>query len=66
MLQEHGDDAKVLAGGQSLMPLMNMRLARPKVIADINRVPGLDYISPTPDGGLAIGALTRQRSVEKS
>ena len=66
LLEEHGDDAKVLAGGQSLMPMLNMRLARPKVIADINRVPGLDYISPTPDGGLAIGALTRQRSVEKS
>ncbi len=66
LLQEHGDDAKVLAGGQSLMPMMNMRLARPKVVADINRIPGLDYISPTPDGGLAIGALTRQRSVEKS
>ncbi len=66
VLHEHGDDAKVLAGGQSLMPLMNMRLARPKVIVDVNRIPGLDYISPTPDGGLAIGALTRQRSVEKS
>ena len=66
LLEEHGDDAKVLAGGQSLMPMLNMRLARPKVIADINRIPGLDYISPTPDGGLAIGALTRLRSVEKS
>ena len=66
LLHEHGDDAKVLAGGQSLMPLINMRLARPKVVVDINRIPGLDYISPTPDGGLAIGALTRQRSVEKS
>ena len=66
LLEEHGDDAKVLAGGQSLMPLINMRLARPKVVADVNRVPGLDYISPTPEGGLAIGALTRQRSVEKS
>ncbi|MCH8989012.1 MAG: xanthine dehydrogenase family protein subunit M [Chloroflexi bacterium] len=66
LLEEHGDDAKVLAGGQSLMPMLNMRLARPKVVADINRIPGLDYISPTPDGGLAIGALTRQRSVEKS
>ena len=66
LLDEHGDDAKVLAGGQSLMPLINMRLARPKVIVDINRIPGLDYISPTPDGGLAIGALTRQRSLEKS
>ena len=66
LLEEHGDDAKVLAGGQSLMPLINMRLARPKVVVDVNRIPGLDYISPTPDGGLSIGALTRQRSVEKS
>jgi CO/xanthine dehydrogenase FAD-binding subunit len=66
LLQQHGDDASVLAGGQSLMPLMNMRLARPNVVVDINRVPALDYISPAPDGGLAIGALTRQRSVEKS
>ncbi|MCH7737914.1 MAG: xanthine dehydrogenase family protein subunit M [Chloroflexi bacterium] len=66
LLEEHGDDAKVLAGGQSLMPMLNMRLARPKVVVDINRIPNLDYISPTPDGGLAIGALTRQRSVERS
>ena len=66
LLGEHGDDAKVLAGGQSLMPMLNMRLAQPKVVIDINRIPGLDYISPTPDGGLAIGALTRQRTVEKS
>ena len=66
LLEEHGDDAKVLAGGQSLMPMLNMRLARPKVVVDVNRIPGLDYISPTPDGGLAIGALTRQRRVEKS
>jgi CO/xanthine dehydrogenase FAD-binding subunit len=66
LLEEHGDDAKVLAGGQSLMPMMNMRLTRPKVIVDVNCIPDLDYISPTADGGLAIGALTRQRSVEKS
>ena len=66
LLGEHGDDAKVLAGGQSLMPMLNMRLAQPKVIIDINRIPGLDYISPTPEDGLAIGALTRQRTVEKS
>ena len=66
LLEEHGDDAKVLAGGQSLMPMLNMRLARPAVIVDINRIPDLDYISSTRDGGLAIGALTRLRSVEKS
>lgn len=66
LLHEHGDEAKVLAGGQSLMPLMNLRLARPKIIVDINRLSGLDGIASTAGGGLAIGALARQRVVEKS
>ncbi|HEY7557576.1 MAG TPA: xanthine dehydrogenase family protein subunit M [Candidatus Binatia bacterium] len=66
LLHEYGDEAKLLAGGQSLMPLMNLRLARPKVIVDINRVSGLDEITTTAAGGLAIGALARQRTVEKS
>jgi len=66
LLHEHGDEAKILAGGQSLMPLMNLRLARPKVIVDINRISGLDGIAATADGGLAIGALARERAVEKS
>ena len=66
LLEEYGDEAKILAGGQSLMPLMNMRLVRPKVIIDINRIPELAYITPSPAGGLAIGALTRQRAVERS
>ena len=67
LLHEHGDEAKVLAGGQSLMPLMNLRLARPKVIVDINRLSGLDGIASIAGaGGLAIGALARQRVVEKS
>lgn len=65
LLAEHELDAKVLAGGQSLMPLLNMRLARPGVLVDIARVPDLDYIRES-DGGLAIGAMTRQRSVEFS
>ena len=65
LLREHGDDAKVLAGGQSLVPIMNFRLARPKVIVDVNKVPGLDYIREA-DGMIHIGALTRQRSVETS
>lgn len=65
LLKQHGPDAKVLAGGQSLVPLMNMRLARPRYIVDINKVSGLDYIREA-DGGLAIGALTRHRSVERS
>jgi CO/xanthine dehydrogenase FAD-binding subunit len=66
LLRQYGDEAKVLAGGQSLMPLLNMRLVRPKALVDINRIPGLDYISPTAGGGLAIGALARQRAVERS
>lgn len=65
LLREHGDDAKVLAGGQSLVPLMNFRLARPKAIVDVNKVPDLDYIREA-DGMIHIGALTRQRSVEGS
>lgn len=66
MLRQYGDEAKVLAGGQSLMPLLNMRLVRPKALVDINRIPQLDYIYPTAGGGLAIGALARQRAVERS
>lgn len=65
LLKEHGGDAKVLAGGQSLMPLLNMRLARPQVVIDLNRVAGLDYIREE-NGWIAIGALTRQRAVERS
>jgi aerobic carbon-monoxide dehydrogenase medium subunit len=64
-LAEYGDGAKVLAGGQSLVPLMNMRLARPEVIVDINEVAELDYVQPTDDGGIAIGALSRQRQLER-
>ena len=65
-LQQYGEEAKVLAGGQSLMPLMSLRLSRPKVIIDINRLSRLSSISAGPDGGLVIGALTRQRAVERS
>lgn len=65
-LQRYGEEAKVLAGGQSLMPLMNLRLARPKVIIDINRLSKLSSISAGPNGGLVIGALTRQRAIERS
>ncbi|MCH7606844.1 MAG: xanthine dehydrogenase family protein subunit M [Chloroflexi bacterium] len=66
LLAEYGDDAKILAGGQSLMPMMNMRLVRPGVIIDINGIDELAYISPDQQGGLAIGALTRQRHLERS
>ena len=65
LLQAHADDAKVLAGGQSLVPLMNMRLARPAVIVDINRIHALEYIEAGP-AALRIGALTRQRAAETS
>ena len=66
LLERYGDEAKILAGGQSLMPLINLRLARPRVIIDINRLCNLDLISTAPDGGLTIGALARQRTLERS
>ena len=65
MLAEHGDEAKVLAGGQSLVPLLNFRLVRPTYVVDVNDIPGLDGIRL--DGEhLAIGAMTRQRAAETS
>jgi CO/xanthine dehydrogenase FAD-binding subunit len=65
LLAEHRGEARILAGGQSLMPLLNMRLARPGVIIDVNKVAELDHIQKA-DGDLIIGALTRQRAVERS
>jgi carbon-monoxide dehydrogenase medium subunit len=65
LLAEHGDEAKVLAGGQSLLPLLNFRLARPGHLIDINRLPGLDAIERTP-AGWRIPALVRQRTAERS
>lgn len=62
-LAEGGPDIKVLAGGQSLVPAMNFRLAQPAVLLDINRLPGLDTIR-IDNGSLRLGALTRQRRVE--
>ena len=59
------EDAKVLAGGQSLIPLLNFRLARPQHLVDINRIEGMDRIYER-DGGIAIQALTRQAAVEDS
>jgi CO/xanthine dehydrogenase FAD-binding subunit len=59
------EDAKVLAGGQSLIPLLNFRLARPRHLVDINRVGGLDRIYER-DGGVAVQALVRQAAVEDS
>jgi carbon-monoxide dehydrogenase medium subunit len=64
-LAERGDDAKVLAGGQSLIPLLKLRFAAPEVLVDINRVPGLDTL--TEDGGwLWVGPLVRHRDAERS
>lgn len=65
LLERHGEEAKVLAGGQSLIPLLNMRLARPKAIIDINRIASLSYVRED-NGSLRIGALTRHRMVESS
>ena len=62
-LTELGEDAKILAGGQSLAPMMNFRLARPTALVDVNPIRGLDYIRRTGDE-LAVGALTRHRSME--
>jgi carbon-monoxide dehydrogenase medium subunit len=64
LLHEHGDEAKVLAGGQSLVPLLNMRLARPGVLVDLNRVAGLDRIEA--NGSVRVGPLVRQRALEDS
>jgi len=59
------DEVKILAGGQSLMPLLNMRLARPRIVLDLGRVEELDYVREI-DGGLAIGAMTTKRTIEES
>jgi carbon-monoxide dehydrogenase medium subunit len=64
-LAEHGWDAKVLAGGQSLIPMMNFRLAQPAVLVDLNNIEELFYIQPSRDGGLRIGTMTRQSLVER-
>jgi len=65
LLAEHGDEARVLAGGQSLVPLMNYRLARPARLIDLNRVHELAYIEED-DAGIRVGAMSRQRTLEHS
>lgn len=65
LLERYGDDGRILAGGQSLVPALNLRLATPRAVIDINRVPDLDGIRATPEG-LVIGALVRQEAVERS
>lgn len=65
-LTDLGYSGKVLAGGQSLIPAMNFRMARPAALVDLNRVKELFYIKPTSEGGLAIGTMTRVSTVEHS
>jgi aerobic carbon-monoxide dehydrogenase medium subunit len=62
LLAEHADEARVLAGGQSLVPLMNMRLVHPGVLVDINNIDELAYINAW-DGGVAIGTMTRDAAL---
>lgn len=61
----HGGDAKALAGGQSLVPAMNFRIAQPAVLVDLNRIRALDHLDATA-GGLRVGAMTRHRTLERS
>jgi carbon-monoxide dehydrogenase medium subunit len=65
LLAEHGDEAKLIAGGQSLMPMLAMRLARPSVLVDINNVGSLDHIDDR-GGAIAFGAMVRERGAERS
>lgn len=64
-LSEHGGDAKVLAGGQSLIPMMKLRLARPAILVDINRIEALDYVR-VEDRYIAVGATRRQYLLESA
>jgi len=66
LLRDGGDYAKVLAGGQSLVPMMKLRFASPEMIVDINNLPGLAYHRADPDGSLRIGALCRHADLEFS
>jgi aerobic carbon-monoxide dehydrogenase medium subunit len=65
LLKRHGSDARLLAGGQTLLPMMNFRLAAPEIIIDLNRIPDLAYIK-TVGERVQIGAMTRQRALEFS
>jgi carbon-monoxide dehydrogenase medium subunit len=66
LLSEHGDEAKVLAGGQSLIPLMGLRMGRPDHVVDIGRIPGLDRIDVADDGAVTLGALVRHQQANTS
>jgi CO/xanthine dehydrogenase FAD-binding subunit len=65
LLAAHGPEARILAGGQSLVPMMNFRLARPTCLVDVNGIRELDYVRRE-NGQLAIGALTRHSTIERS
>lgn len=65
LLVRHGDEARVISGGQSLVPMMNMRLAQPGHVVDINNIDGLSFIRSN-NGSVEIGALTRHRQIEES
>lgn len=65
LLGEHGDEAKILSGGMSLIPAMKLRLASPAILLDINNVPGMEYIR-VEDGVLCVGAMTREAAFERS
>jgi aerobic carbon-monoxide dehydrogenase medium subunit len=64
LLAELGDEAKILAGGLSLVPMMNFRLARPAFLVDVSRIGGLSYLAVDPQSALRVGALTTHRTVE--
>ena len=66
LLDSSGGEAKILAGGQSLIPMVKLRFASPEMLVDINNIPGLDYIRMDPDGTLRIGALARHEDFEHS
>src|SRR3982750_3290757 len=66
LLAAHGGEAEALAGGQSLVPSMNFRLAQPGILVDLNGIADLFGIASGTDGGLRLGAMTRQRTAERS
>ena len=66
LLREGGGEAKVLAGGQSLVPMMKLRFASPEMLIDINSIQDLDYHRADPDGTFRVGALCRHVDLEKA
>jgi aerobic carbon-monoxide dehydrogenase medium subunit len=66
LLADGGGDAKILAGGQSLVPMLKLRFASPEMLVDINELPGLDYHERDSDGSIRIGALCRHSTLERS